>query len=1016
MNKQFFAIVLLRFCGGLHLGSWRVLLALLLGLASYPSSAQAQAPLNNIIRVAVGGVHTCTLTTGGGVKCWGGNSGGQLGDGTRTDSRTPLDVSGLGTGVSAIATGAFHTCALTSGGGVKCWGFNASGRLGDGTTTQRLMPVDVSGLGSGVSAIAAGAFHTCALTIGGGVKCWGDNSSGQLGDGTTTHRLTPVDVSGLGSGISAIAAGDNHTCALTTGGGVKCWGTNFSGQLGDGTTTHRLTPVDVSGLGSSVSAIAAGFERTCALTTGGGVKCWGDNSSGQLGDGTTSNRLTPVNVSGLGSGVSAIAAGNFHTCARTTGGGVKCWGLNRFGQLGDGTTTHRLTPVDVSGLGSSVSASAIAAGFEHTCALTTGGGVKCWGDNSSGQLGDGTTSSRRAAVDVSGLGRDVSAIAAGDNHTCARTGGGVKCWGDNFSGQLGDGTTTQRLTPVDVSGLSSGVSAIASGFEHTCALTTGGGVKCWGDNSSGQLGDGTTTQRLTPVDVSGLGNSVSAIAAGAFHTCALTTGGGVKCWGANFDGQLGDGTTTQRLTLVDVSGLGSSVSAIAAGFAHTCAVTTGGVKCWGLNRFGQLGDGTTTQRLTPVDVSGLSSVVSAIAAGGEYTCALTGVGAVECWGANSSGQLGDGTTSNRLTPVDVSGLSRGVSAVAAGAFHTCALTAGGRAKCWGNNFSGQLGDGTGSTHLTPVDVIGLSSEVSTIAAGVDHTCAITGGGAKCWGSNFNGQLGIGVGRNYGLPVDAIVTSNNYSGIYWNPQESGHGLFVAQAGDTLVPVWYTYDTDGKPLWFLVSGATLQPDGSYSGDVSRYTGAPFNQSPANAVLTTTQVGTARLRFGTEGSVEFNYTINNQTQTRNMVKLDIAPTNPLSCIATNSPRSTASNYTDLWWNPTQQGWGLNLLHQGPTIFITWYTFASDIRPMWVSGLAQRQPDGSFTGPLNRPLTGTPWPNINGAPATVQPIPTVGNFSLKFSNGEAGTFTWTLDGMTQTRSIRRFEFGSPATVCTSR
>jgi hypothetical protein len=200
----------------------------------------------------------------------------------------------------AIAAASGHTCALTSAGGVKCWGSNYFGQLGDGTTTDRHTPVDVSGLQSGVAALAAGFGHTCALTSAGGVTCLGWNAYGQLGDGTTIERHTPVDVSGLQSGVAALAAGDFHTCALTSAGGVKCWGRNEYGQLGDGTTTDRNIPVAVSGLASGVVALAAGEAHTCAVTNDGGVQCWGDNSSGQLGDGTTTVRITPVAVVGFG--------------------------------------------------------------------------------------------------------------------------------------------------------------------------------------------------------------------------------------------------------------------------------------------------------------------------------------------------------------------------------------------------------------------------------------------------------------------------------------------------------------------------------------------------------------------------------------------------------------------------------------------------------------------------------------------------------------------------------------------
>lgn len=378
----------------------------------------------------------------------------------------------------------------------------------DGATAQATL---ISGTVNNKK-ISGGYWYTCAVTTSGGVKCWGDNANGKLGDGTTTRRLTAVDVVGLTSGVVAIAAGNSHTCALTSVGGVKCWGGNNSGQLGDGTTTSRTTPVYVAGLTSGVVDISMDADHSCALTDTGSVKCWGKNILGELGDGTTMNRLSPVDVSGLSSGVRSISAGGWlaggHSCALTVTGGLKCWGRNMYGQLADGTTVNRLTPVDVSGLLSNVTSVSVGHSGgpqqgEFTCALTSAGGVKCWGENLHYQLGNSAPDNQLTPLDVSGATTSVAGISTGGNHACIlTTAGGVKCWGNNVQGELGDNTLIDSAFPVNVTGLSSGVTAISAGGFHNCAFVTSG-VKCWGSNVAGELGNGTTTNSLTPVDVIG---------------------------------------------------------------------------------------------------------------------------------------------------------------------------------------------------------------------------------------------------------------------------------------------------------------------------------------------------------------------------------------------------------------------------------------------------------------------------------------------------------------------------------
>jgi alpha-tubulin suppressor-like RCC1 family protein len=478
------------------------------------------------------------------------------------------------TPVDALASGADTMCALTSTSGAECWGWNYYGQLGVGTDTGpqicgwgdeypigcAIAPVAVRGLGSGVSAIAGGYAHACALTTEGAVKCWGYNAAGQLGDGTasgpqrcgqvpTPCSMTPVPVSGPASGVRAIAAGWDHTCAVTDAGGVECWGDNGEGQLGDGTTAVRSIPVAVQlPSGMHATAVAGGGQHTCALTSEGGVECWGYNAWGQLGDGTDTGpqycdeahefpcSTIPVAVK-LPEGVTAtaLATGGYHTCAVTSSGGVECWGRNDEGELGDGTTIESWTPVAVK-LPEGVRVTAIAAEAFHTCALTSEGGVLCWGENGTGQLGDGSNEGPETCglgelpcstvpVAVGGLEGEATAIAAGEEYSCAATAaGGVQCWGYSRNGALGDGYRS-KLTPAQVIGLMWSLSVSVSGAGSGTVSSSPAGIACSRSaptSCAGLFAPGSTVWlRASPASGSGFAGFTGGGCSGSGSTCEV---------------------------------------------------------------------------------------------------------------------------------------------------------------------------------------------------------------------------------------------------------------------------------------------------------------------------------------------------------------------------------------------------------------------------------------------------------------------------------------------------------------
>ncbi len=740
---------------------WSIWSALIIaGLLMQSVSSWAATP-----RIAAGNGHTVALMTDGTVQAWGDNIQGQLGNDTITSSPVPVAVVDLAGPVKAIAAGGTHTVALLVDGRVQAWGNNAQGQLGDGTNTTRLKPVTINAGGT-VVAIAAGTSHTLALLDTGVVKAWGANTAGQLGNGNSsmTSSNTPADVINLETAATAITAGSSHSVVILSNNTVKSWGGNAAGQLGNGLTSDSYLPILVSSSGWTATAIAAGGSHTLALLPDGSMKAWGANTYGQLGNGLTDNSSMPVAVNSLGGTAISMVAGGSHSLVLLADGTFRIWGGNGSGQLGTGLAGNSLTPLS---LAAPIGLIGIAAGTSHTVTLLANGRIWAWGSNTSGQLGNGSTTSSSTAVVVSGLGGLVTAAGAGDAHTLVLLDGGtVMGWGANTTGQLGTGTLVNSAVPVAVSGLGGTVSAVSAGFGYSMALLSNGTVKAWGSNTNGQLGDGSQTSRSAPVDVTSL-LGVTAIAAGYNHSAAILNGT-VQTWGNNGSGQLGNNSYTNSLTPVLVSNI-STASAIAVGYNFTLALLADGtVRAWGSNGSGQLGTGNFIGSRIPVTVVDSLGAplanVTAIAAGGYFAVALLQDGTLRAWGYNSNGQLGTGSLATSTRAVAVSSLGGLATAIAAGDTHMIALLADKTLKAWGNNGSGQLGDGTLLQKSTPVTISGVT-DVQAISAGDAHSVAIlSDGSVRSWGSNAHGQLGDGKGpfnpQQLGFNLDNVMPTVN----------------------------------------------------------------------------------------------------------------------------------------------------------------------------------------------------------------------------------------------------------------
>ncbi|MEY3360834.1 MAG: hypothetical protein RL531_553 [Actinomycetota bacterium] len=650
--------------------------------------------------VSVGGAAACAINAATELFCWGDNTYGQVGDdGAAPDSPTPYRIlTGLaadgitpvsiGTGWANVDVAQTHVCAVrTTGNQLFCWGDNAFGQFGDGTFDAQYVPKRVAGSFSW-GQVTTGDYHSCARNISNKPFCIGDNAAGQLGNGDdfppdppllTNSPVQPEPIDTV-LDWTLLAAGTYTSCGLRATGSVWCWGDGYLGSLGNGvpifTTTAQKVGTDTNWTTIDVGSNNATSAQVCAVKSTGTLWCWGDGTDYKTGLATTEPTYEPTQV-GSANTWSKVSTGYRNSCATRADGSLWCWGANDQGQLGVASfrTSAGSSPVrsDVA---------VVSTGAVSSCAILTSGAIRCWGSNLTGGLGDGTGVDSLTPVAV-GSATNWAQVAVGgevdlgspSGFACAtRTDGTLWCWGDGGSGQLGS-VATSADTPTQV-GSATDWTSVAAGAKHACGLR-GAALYCWGAGGAGQLGDGASTNRTAPTVVplpSGVAGW-SSVSAGTSHSCAVTVEGRAYCWGANSAGQLGTGNTTPSAVPVRV-GSATDWDMIAAGVLTTCGLRGDSLLCWGSSANGQVGDGATIDRNAPVTIgSGYASV--ALAAADEdptdsHACAVKVTGTLWCWGGNSFGQLGDGTTTARSQPTQV-GSATGWGAVTVGDGHTLAL-------------------------------------------------------------------------------------------------------------------------------------------------------------------------------------------------------------------------------------------------------------------------------------------------------------------------------------------------------
>lgn len=697
------------------------------------------------LNAAAGYYHACAIRSDKTLWCWGLNTSNQIGTGLAdpwfTKPVSPSDA----TDWLDVSLGEAFSCGLSESGAIACWGSNAFGNFGDGSTSAKSTPSSGGGGDTDWLSIDAGRRHVCAVKSNGKGFCWGANGNGQLGHGSTANASSPVEVSGARQWLT-LSAGAEHSCGVTTSHALYCWGLNSSSQLGDGTTTARTTPVPI-GNTSDWATVDAGGVSTCAVKMSGERWCWGANGSGQLGDGLTSKSGVPKLADSEHDWGSVVASEEGFGCGFRTDGRLFCWGDGSMGQTGQPAKVALTTaPVQV---GVEPSWLDVALGLRFACGVKASGELVCWGATSRGATGSGFVSDRLQPWLV-GDASDWTSVSVHTDSACGLRGTKLYCWGRETNGLLGDGMANSSATPAAID-VDVDYQAVSVGKNFACGVTIDGDVRCWGSDGGGQLGNGSgVTNQATPgLVASTAGNSSkwTSVAAGELVACGLRADKTLWCWGTDNYGQVGngDGIAVAQHTPVQVAPSETADWAtVSSSGDAVCAIRTGGkIWCWGRNNFGQQGDGSTTNVSAPSQVGAASYTHTE--AGRNHVCAIAVDGGLWCWGRNTSGELGLGSNVTPwLSPTRVGDDTDWTSVHLGPGAHGCARKANGGLYCSGLGAIGQLGQGdlkSSNLHL----LVPVPWQWKSIGIGNEANCAVRSDGRLlCWGGAASAQLGDGV--------------------------------------------------------------------------------------------------------------------------------------------------------------------------------------------------------------------------------------------------------------------------------